>query len=80
MVLGYAAVQAMVKGKAKEQPQMICVDGLFEAAIRPISECLTTVIIISLLFSALQIFSSLHFFFSPKILLSALKTRNMKQQ
>lgn len=43
MILGNAAVQAMVHGKAKETPQMICVDGLFEVVVRPISECLNTV-------------------------------------
>ena len=43
MLLGYSAVQEMVKGTAKAEPQMICVDGLFHTCTRTIAECLATV-------------------------------------
>eukprot|EP00012_Vannella_robusta_P009065 CAMPEP_0206205796 /NCGR_PEP_ID=MMETSP0166-20121206/14472_1 /ASSEMBLY_ACC=CAM_ASM_000260 /TAXON_ID=95228 /ORGANISM="Vannella robusta, Strain DIVA3 518/3/11/1/6" /LENGTH=786 /DNA_ID=CAMNT_0053625961 /DNA_START=97 /DNA_END=2454 /DNA_ORIENTATION=+ len=42
MLLGYSAVQEMVKGTAKAEPQMICVDGLFHTCTRTIAECLAT--------------------------------------
>jgi len=42
MLLGHAAVQELVSGNAKEQPQLICVDGIFDSCTRPVADCLTT--------------------------------------
>jgi len=42
MLLGHAAVIELLSGRAKAEPRMICVDGLFGTVARPISECLET--------------------------------------